>query len=541
MSAVVHPLEIRHQNDHGNSNRFIPFALAIAILIQLVGLFDHSLWTTDEPWVAEIAREMAASGDYIIPKLSDNPFLEKPPLFYAVTSTFYEIFGTENEGFGRLASAFFAIGTLLVVFFGTAALYTARTAAYSILILATIIRFFLSSHWLKIENALAFFITGALFSFILAYRNRLKFGFILFWFSIALAFLSKGMVGIAIPLIAISVFVLWQREFSLIRKAWVVPGILLILFTLAAWAWALYARGGTEFVYRFFLYENLGRFLKIRGLYNGSNFSPFYYYLPIVFTDSLPWSIIMIAALMTAHKPDERIRFLYSWFFGGLLILSIAATKRHLYLLPLFPAMAVICGEWMNRIIHGEYKRWEFIVLRVILIILVIFAFIIPAGYLKINGSAHTAVIGVLVSIGLFIAAILFLARSLPEKLLAGMAILFLTWTPLMFPQMDIMRTYKPFYQQAGRIIGTSKVIAYHINESSLSFCRFYGGFKAHLVPDKKLFSDMITTRSARYIILAPEKDTNKEVINLVKSQGTMVLAVRGNKWRDEMQLWRIP
>src|SRR5512137_66550 len=121
--------------------------LLLAILIQVVGIFDHSVWTTDEPWVAEISREMVMSGDYVIPKLSNTPFLEKPPLYYAVTAIFWRTFGTGNEGIGRLASVLFATGTLLVVFFGARVLYGERAAALATLILATTPEFFLTSHW----------------------------------------------------------------------------------------------------------------------------------------------------------------------------------------------------------------------------------------------------------------------------------------------------------------------------------------------------------------------------------------------------------
>jgi 4-amino-4-deoxy-L-arabinose transferase-like glycosyltransferase len=513
--------------------------LLFALAIQIVGIFDHSLWTTDEPWVAEVSREMSVSGDYLIPKLSDTPFLEKPPLFYATTAIFWRIFGIENEGFGRLSSTLFAIGTLLVVFLGVKALYTESAAAFSALILATTIQFFLTSHWLKIENALTFFITSALFSFILAYRQGLKFGFILFWIFTALAFMTKGMIGIAIPLAVVAMFVLWQRDFSVIRKARVFPGILIIAFTVIGWGWVLYLRGGKDFVFNFFLYENLGRFLHIEGLYNGTNFNPFYFYLPTVLTDSFPWSILMIPALITVRKPDERMKFFCSWFFGGLLLLSIASTKRHLYLLPLFPAMAVIIGQWMVRCINEGFSRWERVVLWVLCTMLVFYSLLVPVAYVKIGGSILTAIIGFLVSIGLFLLVSLTIAKSLLEKLLLGLAILTLTWTPLIFPQLDTIRTYKPFYQEAGRIVGKSKVIGYRMDEPTISFCQFYGGFKADMASDKRIFKEMILSKAAPFVIVLPGS-YDDDLIKLIKSQGILILKVSGNKWRRETQLWSL-
>jgi len=197
--------------------RIVQVFLAIAILLQLVGVIDHSLWSPDEPRVAEIAREMAVSGDYIIPHFSGRPFLEKPPLYFATVGVFYRVFGTTCEGVGRFASVIFAIGTLLVVFFGTRAIYTGQIAALSTLVLATSFKFFEISHKMVVDIALCFFITTALFSFILAYKDKSSWGYRLFWISLALAFMAKGLIGIGIPLAVVILFALWQEDFFLIN------------------------------------------------------------------------------------------------------------------------------------------------------------------------------------------------------------------------------------------------------------------------------------------------------------------------------------
>ena len=173
--------------------------IIMSFLVLLVGIFDHSLWTPDEPRVAEIARAMAVTGYYLIPHLAGEPFLEQPPLYYSVTGIFWRVLGTGNEGFDRLSSVLFALGSLMVVFFGMRSLYDGRTAGMAALMLATTALFFGTSHKIIVDNALAFFITAALFSFLLAYRGILKQGYPLFWLCLAGAFLTKGVIGIAIP------------------------------------------------------------------------------------------------------------------------------------------------------------------------------------------------------------------------------------------------------------------------------------------------------------------------------------------------------
>jgi 4-amino-4-deoxy-L-arabinose transferase-like glycosyltransferase len=511
--------------------------LSLAILLLFAGIFDHSLWTSDEPRVAEIAREMAVTGDHLIPKLSGKPFLEQPPLYYAVAGVFWRIFGTGNEGFGRLSSVLFAAGTLFVIFFGTRALYGEHIAAFSALILATTEQFFMISHKMVVDNALAFFITGALFSFLLAYQQILKSGYVIFWICLAGAFLTKGIVGLAIPGVAVVLFALWQRDFSVIRKAWVIPGILIVSAVILAWAWVLYFHGGKEFLYTFFLYNNLGRFLHV-GIYEGGHVRPFYYYIPTVLLDGAPWSLLFIPALIASLKLDERLRFFCSWFFGGLILLTLASTKRGLYFLPMYPAMTVIVGQWMYRLVSEGSSQWEKGFLRAIFVLLTIIALLVPAGYVKIGGSIPLAALGFLLSTGLLWLIYSMITSSLPEWLPVGFAILILTWTPLFFPQIDTLKTYKPFFREAGRIIGQDKVIGNNLTETVEAFSPFYGGFTVETVSDKKSFEQMILSKAAQYAIILPDR-SDENLLKLLGSQGEKVLEV-GSRERRYTQLWRL-
>jgi 4-amino-4-deoxy-L-arabinose transferase-like glycosyltransferase len=291
---------------------FIRFMPVIAFLLMLVGNLDHSLWTPDEPRVAEIAREMAVSGDYLIPHLSGKPFLEKPPLYYAVAGLCYRFWGTSCEGVGRIASVIFGLSTLLVVFWGARKVYNEQIAALSVLILATSYKFYETFHKIEVDNALVLFITIALFSFILAYQKKITSGYYLFWISLACAFMSKGLIGLAIPITVVVLFAVWQRDFSLLKNMRPVWGILLIIAVMASWGLILYMKGGSDFLKTFYVYNQFGRFLG-GGEYKGGHINPFYYYLPTVLADALPWSLLFVAALLTTRGLDSTARFFYAW------------------------------------------------------------------------------------------------------------------------------------------------------------------------------------------------------------------------------------
>jgi len=509
----------------------------LAFLLLFVGTFDHSLWTPDEPRVAEISREMSASGDYLIPMLSNSPFLEQPPLYYAAAAVFWKVLGTGNEGFGRLSSVMFAAGTLLVMFFGMRRLYDGYTAAVSTLMLSTTQQFFYVAHKMVVDNALCFFIMAALFSAILAYRGLFKQGFVFFWISLCGAFLTKGIVGIAIPGVAAVCFILWQRDLSVIRKGWVIPGILLVLAAIAAWGYVLYVRGGRDFLNTFFLYNNLGRYMSDAGNYTGGHKNPFWYYLPALLTDGLPWNILFVAALAANGKvKDERLRFFYSWFFGGILLLTLSSTKRGLYLLPLYPAMAAVTGSWLSAKTAEGSRKWEAVIMKALLALMAAALLIVTAGYVKLGGSIPVAVLFFGVSACIFYMVYRICTRSLPELLPLFMAALFLVWITPVNLQVDSHKSYKPFYQKASGVVGRERVISYKPSETVMAFCPFYGGFFVEPVDDKAQFEQKVLSKEATFAL---DERNKGDLLNLFSSQGVLILETEG-KIRRELKLWKL-
>ena len=512
--------------------------LIMAPLLMFVGVFDHSLWTPDEPRVAEIARTMAVTGDYLIPHLAKDPFLEQPPLYYAVTGLFWHIFGTGNEGFGRLSSVFFALGSLLVVFFGMRSLYSSQAAALTSLILATTVGFFTISHRIIVDNALAFFITAALFSFLLAYQGILKKGYPLFWLCLAGAFLIKGFIGLALPGLAVMLFVLWQRDFAVIKRAWVIPGILVVIAVIAAWGVVLYQRGGTAFLYTFFLYNNLGRFLNVGGIYNGGHVQPFYHYLGVIFSDGLPWSLILLPALVFLKRPDERLRIFYCWFFGGLILLSLSSTKRNLYFLPMYPALAAMVAVWIERTAIQGASLWERRWLFGVATMVGLAGLGLPVAYVKIGGSWPAAIFMFLLSMVLLWGFFRSLPFTLSERIVCSWAVLIIAWSTLIFPQLDTLKTYKPFFREAGRIAGKDTVIGYNLNETMQAFSPFYGGFPVENISDRNQFSQIVTTGKAQYVLFQPKKN-DMDLSHLLELNGQRLLKIE-NQEKRPTEFWRL-
>ncbi len=176
--------------------------MLIAIPLFSPGLTNHGLWSADEPRVAEIGREMALTGNWIVPTLNQRPFLKEPPRYYGVLTLTFKIFSTSDRVV-RIPSALFGLAGVIVTFFIVNLLFGPRIALLSALILTTGGEYFRVAHTVIVDSALTFFIICTMGLFAAGYlteSNRRKlFYYVLLYASACLAFYTKGFIGIVIP------------------------------------------------------------------------------------------------------------------------------------------------------------------------------------------------------------------------------------------------------------------------------------------------------------------------------------------------------
>ena len=347
--------------------KYLVLLVIVVVPLFSLGLSNHGLWSPDEPRVAEIGREMALTGNWAVPTLNQKPFLEGPPLYYASVALTFKVFGVSDK-VARIPSALFAFGAVLVVFFIANLLFGPRVALLSGLILATSGEYFRVAHWVIVDGALTFFVMGALYSFIMGYlseTNRKKLiYYILFYISCTLAFYTKGFIGIVIPGLSVLTFLVIERNFREIIKMRLWLGVLIFLAMTLPWFIALWHQAGTEYLNVFFIHNHLQRFLpgslaeKISGGASGHH-NPFYYYITELPNGFLPWSILLIPVLFHSFSKsgksgvsnillEKGTLFAKCWFFTGIIFLSIASTKRTLYLLPIFAPVAMLTATYID-------------------------------------------------------------------------------------------------------------------------------------------------------------------------------------------------
>jgi 4-amino-4-deoxy-L-arabinose transferase-like glycosyltransferase len=473
-----------------------------------LGLSNHGLWSADEPRVAEIGREMALTGNWAVPTLNQKPFLEEPPLYYGFLALTSKAFGGASDKVARIPSTLFAFAGVIVVFFIANFLFGPRVALLSGIILATAEEYLRVSHWVLVDSTLTFFVICTMGLFIKGYlseNNRRKlFCYILLYISCTLAFFTKGFIGIVIPGLSILTFLIVEKNLKEILKMRLWHGILIFIILTLPWFIALWHRGGAEYLNDYLIHNQLQRFLptsmawSTSGGFSGHR-NPFYYYLYEFPAGFFPWSILLVPVLYhvfsktgQSHGPSEKGRlFATCWFLAGIIFLSVASTKRTLYLMPMFAPIAVLTALYidytlgsrpLNKI--GKAFIWILnILLFVISLGLAPTYFYIKKVYLSdIPGSLSFSV--VLISIivaALSLVAMGYLLRGNIKRYWISVHIsiilAFIFVLVSVVPVLDLHKTFVPFCRQIMTVVPTGKPLyAYQPDETLRGAVPFYTG-----------------------------------------------------------------
>jgi 4-amino-4-deoxy-L-arabinose transferase-like glycosyltransferase len=336
--------------------------LAVLLLYGL-GIGNHTLWGYHEPYVGGIVREMATSRDFVVPTLNGQPYLEKPPLFYAFAALVCQAFGTFEPWALRLPSALLAMATCVWVGFLGWRMGSARAAGWAAFTLATSYLFFEVGQSAVVDMALTAtvsFALGLAFLVMLEPPNRRRW-LPWFWVALGATFMAKGVVGPVMVLAPLAVTFLLARDRRLFQAflGWNWGQMVALLMT-ASWVVLLASRGGRSFLNEVFLRNTLGRFIQAPNLVPRTgrlheHVEPWYFYLVRIPANVLPWSAVWLAALGSAlpRRRDQHLSprsyFLPLAFAVNLLLFSCSLAKREVYLLPVLPVTFLHLALWLDQ------------------------------------------------------------------------------------------------------------------------------------------------------------------------------------------------
>ncbi|MDW8207250.1 MAG: glycosyltransferase family 39 protein [Chloroherpetonaceae bacterium] len=373
--------------------------LAIALFTCCWRLGDVPLFDLDEALYVACARQMLLRGDMVTPRLNSYPpgrpdedtapFFEKPILVYWMAAGAMRLFG-QSEGAARVPAAGATLITAGLIFYAGVRWFGKRAGWLAALTFVTAPLTVINARQMTTDSLLVLWTALALIAwcFVEARGPQTRWGVLLFWIACALAVLTKGAIGLLLPVLVILVASLaiqghgrlrsgnitlrfcWRplrQALAAMRMLRSASGLLCFLVIVAPWHLAVWRAGerdaqGRTFVQEYLIRQHVGRFQGGDRVHN----APLPAYLIYFLVGFFPWSCFAPVALLgrtrhgnpdtsaqRASSPDSHgesiARFLKIWFWVVLGFFSLSAAKLPSYIAPAYPAAALLTGRWMDQ------------------------------------------------------------------------------------------------------------------------------------------------------------------------------------------------
>ncbi len=324
--------------------KLLPAIAVLYLIVYILPLGVRPAMIPDETRYGEISREMIATGDYTVPHLEGVRYFEKPVLGYWLNALSIHVFG-DNAFAIRFPSAVSAgLSALFVFIFAYALGAGTSVGILAAAICLTFLEVFGIGVYSVLDSMFSMFVTASMVTFLLAYtadlKSRKRFLLLaLFGLLCGLAFLVKGFLAFAIPVVVIGPFLIWEkRPKDILRLPWI-PIFVAIVVSLP-WAIDIWFKD-PDFWHFFIFNEHIRRFMEA----NAQHTEPFWYYIPALILGALPWTFVSPAAISGIIKKgtgNTMVRYLLCWFIFPFIFFSISKGKIATYILPCFPALALL-------------------------------------------------------------------------------------------------------------------------------------------------------------------------------------------------------
>ena len=367
--------------------------LGVCYFFFFFGLGAFGLVGADEPRYAQIAREMLARHDWIVPTLNGHAWLEKPVLLYWKVMNSYMLFGVEDWA-ARVPAAAHATAMVLAIFFFmrrfrfTSELDAAMIAASS----AGMIGFARAA---SPDMLLSVPFAMAMLCWWTWNQTAKRLWLIAFYALLGIGALAKGPVSPALAVLVIGAYAALRRDGKLFVRSLSIPGFVLFFAIALPWYLAVEHRV-PEFFRVFLLQHNLERFGT--NLYQHSQ--PFWYYIPVFLLCLVPWTIFTIPALVQAGRAaftpprlqhgepdpaqdDGLTGFLFVWTLVPILFFSISRSKLPGYILPAIPASVLLTAEYLHR--AEAVSRLKVALHALLCALLLVGALVAPFAMIKVQ------------------------------------------------------------------------------------------------------------------------------------------------------------
>jgi len=355
---------IQNKNNSSNARWYLAGIFLFWALIYIPGLASPGMMDDADSEHAQIGREMLARHDFVTMHVNGVRYLDKAPLPYWITAAGYSILGV-SEFSARLPLSLFALASLFTVFWLGREIAGEQAGFFSGLVLGTAIGPYIYTRFEIPDIMVGFWLvlTVHLFWRILDQENPSRW---LCW-SLALVtaanVLTKGLIGIAFPVLIIGGYLLLTGNLRQLLRMRLLSTSGVFLAVAAPWHVLTTIRNPAQgeskgFFWFYFINEQIYRYLNLR-VPRDYDKVPFLIFWGLLLVWIFPWTFFMLSSLRQVplnprrwrERMDKETRaalLLAVWALAILVFFSFS-TRQEYYVLPSLPALALLCGLWLNR------------------------------------------------------------------------------------------------------------------------------------------------------------------------------------------------
>ena len=340
------------------SIKILLILLALLLPALLLGLADRPVYKIQEVRIAETAREMLASGDWVVPRYNGELRLQKPPLPYWITAASYQLLGVSAFS-TRLPAVLFGLLSALLIGAWVKRESGLKIAANSVLVLVVSylgLRYFRSG---EADSVLLFFVSAASLLGYDLLRGRVDAPRrALFGLALGLGFLSKGPAALAIPLFSLLAMAVLEKRSG---RGWpsgrrFFSGLGLLLMLVAAFGWYVWILWQLPDISQQFFGKQIDE-----TFVSGNHVKPVWWYLAHWFEFFAPWGVLLIPAGIMAYRQRNSempplLRFSWVWLGVVCILLTATVNKQMQYALLFAPPLAIILGHYLVQA-QGGFAR----------------------------------------------------------------------------------------------------------------------------------------------------------------------------------------
>jgi 4-amino-4-deoxy-L-arabinose transferase len=362
--------------------------LLLFAVVYLLPLNVRELGIPDEMRYGEIAREMLASGDFVVPRLDGLRYFEKPAGGHVLNAAAMAVFGETNFAV-RLMSALATGLTAWALFLFMKRRFSAEAAALGAFIFLTCGEIMGVGTYSVLDSMETCFITLSICCFYPALEaagmRRAGWLALIGIFSGG-AFLVKGFIAFAVPVMVFVPFLLIQRRW---KELFTLPWIPLAAAVAVSLPWSLAIAAREPDFWRYFFWEeHIRRFFSQA---HAQHDNPFWYFIPVFIAGAIPWSLIAplpLRDLLRRRLGEPAVRFALVWLIAPFLFFSASSGKLGTYILPCFPPFAMLLAMALNDR-FGQASKNRFLLVGIAMLGIVILALIVIVPVAGVLNAFH--------------------------------------------------------------------------------------------------------------------------------------------------------